>query len=783
MSTDHDRTPEATLRVASARGDASADDGGVRIGPDAMESLGLNPGDVVVLEGPRGSVAARAWPADPEDDGAVRVTHWARQSLGAGVDDTVTAGPAVARDADGAVLALPDAVDVDDALGLSFRDALVGRVLSPGQVVPVALGLGSVPGAPEQTVPVKVVETSPSGPVVVREGTRLTVSEEPATDVELPSAVPEGHATYDDVGGLDEAVRRLRETVELPMRNPSLFRRLGANPPTGVLLHGPSGAGKTLLANAVANELDVDVVRIRAPEVTSAHRGESEERLRDAFSQAAAEAPSLLILDELDAVAGDRARGGEGDGRLVGQLLSLLDGLDEDDPVMVIGTANRVDAIDPALRRPGRFDREIEVGVPDRDGREEILDIHARGLRVSDGVDLGAYAENTHGFVGADLEALVTEASMNAIRRVWPDLADDPASAPPEAAASVAVTDEDFRAALREVEPSALRAVSVEVPDVTWDDVGGLTAVKERLRETVQWPLEHPEAFARVALEPDRGILLYGPPGTGKTLLAKAVANESESNFVSVKGPELLDKYVGESEKGVREVFSKARQNAPTVVFFDEIDSIAAERGGSTDASVGERVVSQLLTELDGLEEMEDVVVVATTNRKDLIDDALLRAGRIERHLRVPRPDAAARREIFAVHCRDRPLADDVDVDALVDRTEGYVGADIEAVCREAAAAAVREYVRDDDRAVDDIRIAEDHFERALREVTPSEDEDAASSSGESDPLGDLLDAVGGDPNPPEDAAKGTSDGSESHRGDDSDRDDEPSPDRPDEGS
>ncbi|EMA59848.1 AAA family ATPase [Halorubrum lipolyticum] len=741
MSTDHDRISEATLRVASLRADATDGDSVVRIVPDAMGSLGLNRGDVVVLEGPRGAVAARAWPADPDDDGTVRVTHWMRRSLGAGVDDTVAVRSGAARDADEAVVALPDSVDVDGALGLSFRDALVERVLTAGQIVPIALGLGSVPDAPERTVPVKVVETSPSDPVVVREGTRLTVSEEPAPDVELPSS-PEGHATYDDVGGLDAAVRRLRETVELPMRNPSLFRRLGANPPTGVLLHGPSGAGKTLLSNAVANELDVNVVRIRAPELTSKRRGESEERLRDAFAEATTEAPSLLILDELDAVAGDRARGGEGEGRLVGQLLSLLDDLDDGAPVMAVGTTNDVDAIDPALRRPGRFDREIEIGVPDRDGRKEILEVHTRGLRVSDGVDLDAYAENTHGFVGADLESLVTEASMNAIRRVWPDLADDPETAPPEATASVAVTDDDFRAALREVEPSALRAISVEVPDVTWDDVGGLSTTKERLRETVQWPLEHPEAFERVALAPDRGILLHGPPGTGKTLLAKAVANESRSNFLSVKGPELLDKYVGESEKGVREVFSKARQNAPTVVFFDEIDAIAAERGGSTDANVGERVVSQLLTELDGLEEMEDVVVVATTNRKDLIDDALLRAGRIERHLRVPRPDAAARREIFSVHCRDRPLDDDVDVDALVDRTDGYVGADIEAVCREAAAAAVREYVRGDERDVSGIRITGDHFDRALDAIAPNESEAETAADGETDALADLLDVV-----------------------------------------
>ncbi|ERH01898.1 MAG: ATPase of the AAA+ class, partial [Halonotius sp. J07HN6] len=419
------------------------------------------------------------------------------------------------------------------------------------------------------------------------------------------------------------------------------------------------------------------------------------EQLREVFEEAEENTPAIVFIDELDAIAPKREEaGGDVERRVVAQLLSLLDGLEDRGQITVIGATNRVDAVDPALRRPGRYDREIEIGVPDTAGREEILNIHTRGMPLDEDIDLGKYADHTHGFVGADLESLAKEAAMGALRRVRPDLDLDDEEIAADVLDSIAVTDDDFRDALRGIEPSAMREVVVDTPDVRWDDVGGLDDAKARLQETIQWPMAHGDAYDRVGLDPSKGVLLYGPPGTGKTLLAKAVASEADANFISIKGPELFNKYVGESEEGVREVFSKARENAPAVVFFDEIDAIAAERGAGTgDNNVGERVVSQLLTELDGLEELEDVVVIATTNRPELIDDALLRPGRLDRHIEVADPDEGARREILEIHTRDKPLADDVDLDALAERTEGYVGADIEAICREAATVAVRDHV------------------------------------------------------------------------------------------
>jgi transitional endoplasmic reticulum ATPase len=459
----------------------------------------------------------------------------------------------------------------------------------------------------------------------------------------------------------------------------------------------------------------------------SKYYGESEEQLRDVFDEATENAPAIVFMDELDSIAAKRDEaGGDVERRVVAQLLSLMDGLDERGEVVVIGATNRIDAIDPALRRGGRFDREIEIGVPDRDGRKEVLQVHTRGMPLTDDVDLDQYAESTHGFVGADLESLAKESAMNALRRIRPQIDLEAEEIDAEVLESLEVTDDDFKQALRGIEPSALREVFVEVPDVTWEDVGGLEDTKERLRETIQWPLEYPEVFEAMDLESAKGVMLYGPPGTGKTLLAKAVANQAESNFISIKGPELLNKFVGESEKGIREVFSKARENAPTVIFFDEIDSIAGERGrNASDSGVGERMVSQLLTELDGLETLEDVVVIATSNRPDLIDSALLRPGRLDRHIHVPVPDEAARRAIFGVHTRDKPLADDVDLDRLARRTEGYVGADVEAVCREASMAATREFVNSVPReemadSVGNVRVTMDHFETALREVGAS---------------------------------------------------------------
>jgi transitional endoplasmic reticulum ATPase len=463
----------------------------------------------------------------------------------------------------------------------------------------------------------------------------------------------------------------------------------------------------------------------------SKYYGESEEQLREVFDEAEENAPAIVFIDEIDSIAPKRGETqGDVERRVVAQLLSLMDGLEERGQVIVIGATNRVDAVDPALRRGGRFDREIEIGVPDKNGRKEILQVHTRGMPLTEDIDLEQYAENTHGFVGADLESLSKEAAMNALRRIRPELDLETDQIDAEVLEHLEVTERDFREALKGIEPSALREVFVEVPDVTWEDVGGLGDTKERLRETIQWPLDYPEVFDTLDMQAAKGVLLFGPPGTGKTLLAKAVANEAQSNFISVKGPELLNKFVGESEKGVREVFSKARENAPTVIFFDEIDSIAGERGGqATDSGVGERVVSQLLTELDGLEELEDVVVIATTNRPDLIDSALLRPGRLDRHVHVPVPDEDGRRKILEVHTRDKPLADDVDLDALARRTEGYVGADIEALTREASMAASREFItsvgpEEIGDSVGNVRITMAHFEQALDEVGPSVDED-----------------------------------------------------------
>jgi transitional endoplasmic reticulum ATPase len=584
-----------------------------------------------------------------------------------------------------------------------------------------------------QKIPLKIAETEPSGTVVVTDSTDIQVSEMPAEQVHSGQGAPEASdtpdVTYEDIGGLDRELEQVREMIELPMRHPELFQQLGIEPPKGVLLHGPPGTGKTLMAKAVANEIDAYFTTISGPEIMSKYYGESEEQLREVFEEAEENAPAIVFIDEIDSIAPKRGETqGDVERRVVAQLLSLMDGLDERGDVIVIGATNRVDAIDPALRRGGRFDREIEIGVPDKEGRKEILQVHTRGMPLSEDIDLSAYAENTHGFVGADLAQLTKEGAMNALRRIRPDIDLESDEIDAKVLESLEVSKTDFKEALKGIEPSALREVFVEVPDTSWESVGGLEGTKERLRETIQWPLEYPEVFEQMDLNAAKGVLLYGPPGTGKTLLAKAVANEAQSNFISIKGPELLNKFVGESEKGVREVFSKARENAPTVVFFDEIDSIAAERGsGGGDSQVGERVVSQLLTELDGLEAMEDVVVIATTNRPDLIDSALVRPGRLDRHVHVPVPDEEARRAIFQVHTRGKPIADGVDLDRLARQTEGYVGADIEAVTREASMAATREFINsvdpeDIDDTVGNVVVTMDHFETALEEVGASVD-------------------------------------------------------------
>ncbi|UPW00720.1 CDC48 family AAA ATPase [Halorussus gelatinilyticus] len=698
----------------------------------SMHELDVENGDYIVIEGKnQGRAVARVWPGYPEDEGRgiVRIDGQLRQEAGVGIDDKVTIEKADVKPANSVTIALPQNLQIRGDITPHIRDKLSGQAITQGQNVPFGFGLMGMGSG--QSIPLKVASTDPDGTVVVTDSTTINISERAAEEIaQGASGGPEGtpSVTYEDIGGLEGELEQVREMIELPMRHPELFSRLGIDPPKGVLLHGPPGTGKTLMAKAVANEIDAHFQTISGPEIMSKYYGESEEKLREVFEDAEQNAPAIIFIDELDSIAPKREEaGGDVERRVVAQLLSLMDGLEERGEVTVIAATNRVDAIDPALRRPGRFDREIDIGVPDREGRLEIMQVHTRGMPLADGVDLEAYADNTHGFVGADLESLAKEGAMNALRRIRPEIDLEEDEIPADVLDSLQVTERDLKEALKGIEPSALREVFVEVPDVTWDQVGGLEDTKERLRETIQWPLDYPEVFESLDMEAAKGVLMYGPPGTGKTLMAKAVANESDSNFISIKGPELLSKWVGESEKGVREVFSKARENAPTVVFFDEIDSIATERGsgGGGGTQVSERVVSQLLTELDGLEELEDVVVIATSNRPDLIDSALLRPGRLDRHVHVPVPDEEARKAIFEVHTRNKPVADDVDLDWLASETEGYVGADIEAVTREASMAASREFIHSVDpeeigESVGNVRISKEHFEQALDEVTPS---------------------------------------------------------------
>src|SRR6056297_190888 len=695
-----------------------------------MEDLDVENGDYIVIEGRgQGRAVARVWPGYPEDEGRsiVRIDGKLRQEAGVGIDDKVTIEKADVKPAKRVTIALPQNLQIRGNIAPHIRDKLSGQAITQGQAIPFGFGLMGMGSG--QSIPLKVANTDPDGTVVVTDSTDIQISERPAEEIAEGAAGGEARpdVTYEDIGGLEGELEQVREMIELPMRHPELFSRLGIEPPKGVLLHGPPGTGKTLMAKAVANEIDAHFQTISGPEIMSKYYGESEEQLREVFEEAEENAPAIVFIDELDSIASKREEaGGDVERRVVAQLLSLMDGLEERGRVTVIAATNRIDAIDPALRRGGRFDREIEIGVPDKEGRKEILQVHTRGMPLADDVDLDRLAASTHGFVGADLESLTKESAMNALRRIRPELDLEEGEIDAEVLETLQVKEIDVKDAMKGIEPSALREVFVEVPEVTWESVGGLEDTKERLRETIQWPLEYGSVFEAMDLNAAKGVLLYGPPGTGKTLLAKAVANEAQSNFISVKGPELLNKFVGESEKGVREVFAKARENAPTVVFFDEIDSIAGERGGgTTDSGVGERVVSQLLTELDGIEDMENVVVVATTNRPDLIDDALLRPGRLDRHVHVPIPDEDARRAIFAVHTREKPLAEGVDLDDLARRTDGYVGADIEAVCREASMAATREFINSVDAeeigdSVSNVRVTMDHFEHALEEVGPS---------------------------------------------------------------
>ncbi len=703
---------EATLRVAEAVQEDVAK-GRVRLDSQTRLELELTVGDVVEIHG-KEKTAAIVWRAPPEDEGKgiIRMDGLIRDNTGVGIGDKVRVTKAQVTPADKIVLAPV----IEEGQKLQFGAGIEGVVKRGLFKRPVTQGdTVIVPGIAliGRALPFIVVDLNPSGTVQVTESTEIVIREEAVSETEIHAP----KITYEDVGGLREEIGKVREMIELPLKHPELFERLGIDPPKGVLLYGPPGTGKTLIAKAVANESGANFYSIQGPEIMSKFYGESEARLREVFEEAEENSPSIIFIDELDSIASKREETqGEVERRVVAQLLTLMDGLKGRGEVIVIAATNRSDAIDPALRRPGRFDREIEVGVPDREGRKEILLIHTRGMPLDEDVDLDELAQDTYGFVGADLAALAKESAMSALRRYLPEIdLDQPI--PPDLLERMVVKHDDFTSSRREIEPSALREVLLEIPQVDWDHVGGLGDVKQSLREAVEWPLSQPEVFDRLGIEPPRGILLFGPPGTGKTLLARAVANESGANFISIKGPEVLSKWVGESEKAVREVFKKAKQAAPTIVFLDEIDALAPRRGaGSGDSHVTERIVNQLLTSIDGLESLEGVVVIAATNRPDMVDNALLRAGRFDRLIQVPIPDREARREILEIHTEDMPLADDVNFEELEGVTDGYAGADIENLAREAAMLALRE-----DAEANEVQMH--HFTEALKVVRPSVDD------------------------------------------------------------
>ncbi len=693
---------EYVLRVKEAK-KYEATRGKVRIPERVMRKISVEPGDVITIVGRRTTVAI-TWPAFPEDESEdiIRMDGIVRKNAEVSVDEKIIVKPADVKPATQVKLSIGTST-IEISRSESSLKAIKRRLLDyavvEGDIVPLQL-LGSL-------ALFYVVQTRPTGPVIITEKTKLIILDKSSTLMRFPKV------TYEDIGGMKHIIERVRELVELPLKHPELFRKLGIEPPKGILLYGPPGCGKTLLAKAVATESDAYFIAVNGPEIMSKFYGESEQRLREIFEDAKKHSPAIIFIDEIDAIAPKRDEViGEVERRVVAQLLTLMDGLEGRGDVIVIGATNRPHGLDPALRRPGRYDREIEIPLPDKQGRLEILQIHTRNAPLAKDVVLKKLAEVTHGFTGADLASLVKEAAMNALRRALPgiDLEED---VPPQVLESLQITMEDFVKALKDVSPSGLREVLVEVPEVRWGDVGGLDEVKQQLREAIEWPLKSPEVFEGMGIHPPKGILLYGPPGCGKTLLAKAVATESEANFIAVKGPEILSKWVGESEKAVREIFRRARQVSPAVVFFDEIDSIAPARGFRHDSGVTDRIVNQLLSELDGIQTLKNVVVIGATNRADIVDSALLRPGRFDRIIYVPPPDKKARYEILKVHTKNVPLDKDVDLLRIAELTNGYSGADLEALVREAAVLALRE--RFETRPV-----SMKYFLRALEVVKPS---------------------------------------------------------------
>ena len=694
---------EVQLRVGDAR-QRDVGRGIARIDQRAMQKLGISAGDVVEVINKR-TTSAIAWPAYSEDQNRdlIRIDGFTRKNSGVAINEYVTVKSAKVKTASSITLAPVDMrLNVDEDFTNFVKNRLMERTLIEGDTTLVMM-LG-------HAIPFTVSKTRPHGIIKVTAETRLTILNEPA---------PEGkglpRTNYEDIGGLHEEIQRVREMVELPLRHPELFQRLGIEPPKGVLLHGPPGCGKTLLARAVANESEANFYSINGPEIMSKFYGESEARLREIFQQAQQKAPSIIFIDEFDSLAPKREEvTGEVERRVVAQLLALMDGLGGRGNVIVIGATNRPGALDQALRRPGRFDREIEISVPDKRGRHEVLQIHTRGMPLAADVDLNKLAAMTHGYTGADLSSLGRETAMKALRRYLPEINIEEERIPPEVLEKMEVRMDDFTNAYKEVTPTAMREVYIEVSTVHWDDVGGLDDVKQSLKEAVEWPIKTPELFTRVGIRAPKGILIYGPPGCGKTLLARAVATESEANFISIKGPEVFSKWVGESEKAIREVFRKARMAAPSIVFLDEIESLTPRRGmGGSDSDVSERVISQLLTEMDGINTLHDIVIVAATNRPDMVDPAVIRPGRFDRLIYAPEPDEKSRMQIFKLYTKNMPLEQDVDMSQLAVSTKYYSGADIESLCREAAMRALR-------RDVNVQKVTNKDFQDALKEVGPS---------------------------------------------------------------